>query len=379
MAKTKTRFRYEKRTKEDVKKRAAQSGGLFDSIFQSKFQTFTPKEGDYRLRFLPPTWDDPQHFGLDVYVHYGIGSDSQSYLCLEKMKGEKCPICEEKKRAERAGDADYARQLTATKRVLVWVVNRDDEDAGPLLWSMAWTIDRDLANLSIDKRTGEYLALDDPEEGYDVEFSRTGKGLKTKYVGVQVARKPSPLADDADLAEDWLKFITENPLTEVLQFFDYDHIEAVAKGVKEADDEEEEDEPPNKSKARQVEDDDDDDDEPPKRSAKAKDRPADDDDDDDDEPPKKSSRSRAEPSNDEDDDDDDDDDDEDDPRPTRRPPKTTSRSDEDDDDDDDDDEDEDEQPKKAVKSKSRPADDDDEDDDDEDNIHVPPKKAVRRR
>ena len=247
--KTRGRFVYKPREKDAVKKRANQSGGLFDSLFKSQFAVFTPKEGDYRLRMLPPTWNDAQHFGLDIYVHYSIGSDNQSYLCLDKMLGEKCPVCEQRKVAERGGDPDYAKSLTATKRVLVWCVDRSNEEGGPQLWSMAWTIDRDLANLSIDKASGELLLIDDPEEGYDIEFTRTGKGLKTKYSGTAVARRSSPLCDEERTADEWLGFVAENPLPDVLQYFDYEHIAAVASGAKKDADEDEE-EAPTRSKAR---------------------------------------------------------------------------------------------------------------------------------
>jgi hypothetical protein len=294
---------------------------------------------------LPPTWEDAQHFGLDIYVHYGIGSDNQSYLCLDKMRGEKCPICEQRKVAERSGDPEYARSLVPTKRVLVWVVDRADEESGPQLWSMAWTIDRDLANLSIDKASGELLLIDDPEDGYDIEFVRTGKGLKTKYSGTAVARRSSPLADDPKQADAWLAFVAENPLTEVLQYFDEDHIASVAEGKgaagdeaededeaptrskskgrsKAQDEEEEDDEPPRRSKPKPVkeEEEEDDDDLPPRRKPASKDE-----EEDEDEPPR---RSKPKPVRDEEEDEDD--------RPTKRPPTKTSRSSRDEDEPEDD-------------------------------------------
>jgi hypothetical protein len=347
----KERFKYRPREKDTVKKRANQSGGLFDSIFKSQFATFTPKEGDYRLRVLPPTWPDAQHFGLDIYVHYGIGSDNQSYLCLDKMLGEKCPICEQRKVAERSGDPEYARSLVPTKRVLVWVLDRADEESGPQLWSMAWTIDRDLANLSIDKASGELLLIDDPEDGYDIEFVRTGKGLKTKYSGTAVARRSSPLADDQDQADEWLKFVQDNPLTEVLQYFDYDHIASVAEGAaKKEDEEEDEDEPqtrskskararvteeeedegapPRRSKPKPVkEEEDEDEDLPPRRKPAA----AKDEEEDEDEQPRRKPKPVQEEEEDEDD------------RPTKRPPTKTSRSK----DEDENEEDEDEPPRRS--------------------------------
>jgi len=382
MRKERKSFQYEKRSKDDVKKRASQSGGLFDSIVKQSFTSFTPKEGDYRLRFLPPTWENPEHFGFDIFVHYGIGSDNQSYLCLEKMKGEKCPICEERKRAEKAGDADYARTLTPTKRVLTFIVDRDNEDDGPQLWSMAWTIDRDLANLSIDKRSGEYMALDDPEDGYDVEFTRTGKGLKTKYVGIQVARKATALSDDPDQAEAWLKFVSENPLPEVLQYYDYDHIAAAAQG-----------------KAKEEDDDDDEEEDRPTRSSKSSkvaSRRKQDDDEDDDEEEKfdciacsdtgrnskggfcvcaKGKKLKAKKSIPDDDEEDEEDDDEEEKRPTRKAAesakkkpvgKTVRTSPSDDEDDEDDEEEEKIPPKRVSTKKSKPVDDDDDEDDDDD-------------
>ncbi len=351
MAKEK-RFQYKPREKDAVKKRANQSGGLFDSVFKAQFASFNPKEGDYRLRILPPTWVEAQHFGLDVYVHYGIGSDNQSYLCLDKMRGERCPICEQRKVAERSGDPEYARTLVPTKRVLVWIIDRAEEDSGPQLWSMAWTIDRDLANLSIDKGSGELLLIDDPEDGYDIEFTRTGKGLKTKYSGTAVARRSSPLSDNSKQADEWLAFVADNPLTDVLQYYDYDHMASVAEGKdkdadKDDEDEDEELETRSKSKARSkpAKDDDEEDDEPPRRVKPKPVKEEEDDEDEDDLPPR---RAKPKPVK--------EDDEEDDDRPTKRPPtkKTTSRY------KDDDEEEDDEPPRRA---KSKPVKDEDEDED----------------
>ncbi len=337
----KSRFKYKKRDKKAVEKRAHQSGGLFDSILKSDFTSFNPKEGNYCLRILPPTWPDAEHYGLDVFVHYGVGSDNQSYVCLDKMLGETCPVCEERRKAEAEGDVDYAKMLTATKRVLVWVIDRANEDSGPLLWSMPWTVDRDFSNLSIDKKTGEVFAIDDPEEGFDVDFTRQGKGLKTKYIGSQIARRESPLNDDPEIMDEWLAFIQDNPLTDTIQYFDYDHIAAVAKG---------------RPKEDEDDDDEDDDDEQPvkkrvaKKRAVVEDEDDDDEDDDDEQPVKKRVAKKRAVVEDEDGDDEDDDDDDEDDLPPRRKPRD---EDEDEDDEADDDDDDDEPPVRRRPSKRR--------------------------
>jgi hypothetical protein len=213
-----------------VKQRQTQSGGLFDALFAADFVVYKVKEGENRLRFLPPTWRDAQHYAIDLFVHYGVGSDNGSYFCAAKMKGEGCLLCELRKEATKEGDIEYAASLSATKRVLAWVIDRDEEDAGPQLFPMAWTIDRDLANLSIDKRTGELLLLDDPDRGYDVEFTAVGTGLKRRYSGLLVSRHSSLLHDDSALADKWLDYVQNNPLPGTLVYYDQDHIRSVAEG-----------------------------------------------------------------------------------------------------------------------------------------------------
>lgn len=230
MAKTREAFKYTPRKREEVQQRANQQGGLFDSYIHDKFPMFRPKEGDFQLRFLPPTWENPDHYGYDISLHYGVGADNQAYLCPAKMHDRPCVICEERKLAEQAGDSDYARSLAPVKRVLVWVIDRDAEVDGPQVWPMPWTVDRDFAMLSIDKRSGEVICLDDPERGFDVAFGRRGTGIKTKYAGMQVARRSTPLSDDPKTQAEWLAFVVVNPLTSVFRFYDPDHVRSIFMG-----------------------------------------------------------------------------------------------------------------------------------------------------
>lgn len=231
-------FEYKARSKDQVSKRATQSGGDYDKYINESVKMFKPADGTNIVRILPPTWDGAEHFGLDIYVHFGIGSDNQAYLCLDKMKGEPCPICEELQRVKsEGGDEEYEKQLYPTKRVMVAIIDRDKEKEGPVVWPMSWTMDRDIGKLMIDKRSGEIYAIDHPEEGFDVEFDKEGKGLKTKYSGLAIARKPSELGNDK-----WLQFMVDNPLPDLLQYYSYDHIAKVftgkaSKASKQKDDE----------------------------------------------------------------------------------------------------------------------------------------------
>ena len=218
-------FKYQERSNDTYKQRGEAGGGDFDKYLKDNIKMFKPADGDNMIRVMPPTFHNAQHFGLDIHVHYQVGPDSQTYLCLFKMKGEPCPICDERERASRDGDTEYADKLKPTKRVLIYMIDRHVEKDGPVVWSMPWTIDRDVCKLVVDKRTGETLPIDHPERGYDIEFERKGKADRTQYIGLAIARRESPLGDAR-----WLDFIQDNPLDAILVYYPYDHIAKVFGG-----------------------------------------------------------------------------------------------------------------------------------------------------
>ena len=236
-AKKKSTFVYRERTAEDVKKRAEREGTRFDSIFKSNVDTYKPKVGDNLVRILPPTWEAFDHYAYSVYVHRNIGADNSTYLCPNKMLNKKCPICAAAKEAKDAGEEDEAKALRWNELCLAWVIDRDEEEPTPRLWSMTWTIDRDIVSLCQGKRSGGVLLIDHPDEGYDVSFVRRGQGLHTKYSAYQIDRDPSPICTDEDKQQEILDYITENPIPETLKFYDFEHLQNVLNGSAEATDE----------------------------------------------------------------------------------------------------------------------------------------------
>lgn len=221
----KSGFVYHRPSADDVKKRATSRGGNRDSFVIDAIQMFTPGDKLNKVRYLPQTWsDEPVHYGMDIYVHYGIGPDNSAYLCPYKMKGEPCPICEAKKQAYNEGDEETAKQLEPTYRVLSFMINRAKESEGPKLWAAPWTVDSNICAVSVDEDTNEVIYIDDPKTGYDAFFTRDGTGRNTKYSGEKIARKPSPLHADPDLLEKWLQFVVDHPIPECLVYHDYDYI-----------------------------------------------------------------------------------------------------------------------------------------------------------
>lgn len=238
VVKKKSGFVYKKRDPKTVRARAEQTGGKYDSIFKSGFDTYTAKMGDNCIRFLPPTWEDHEHYGLDIWVHSYVGVNSGSYLCLQKMKNKHCPICEAAAASKEAGETDEAKKLEANRRVLTWVLDRDGDTKTPQLYSLSWSMDKDISTLADNKRSGEVLLIDHPDEGYDVSFKRTGQKLNTRYVGVAIDRSPSSLSDRQKDQDAITAFIEENPLPSVLQYKSADFLEKIIDGTQEEKDEE---------------------------------------------------------------------------------------------------------------------------------------------
>ena len=342
---SKSRFQYKPRSKESVEKRASQQGGQFDNWTKDTIPMFTPKAGKHRVRFLPPMWDGAEHYGMDIYVHFNVGPDQQQYLCLRQHADSKCPLCEESERLKNAGEDDAAYDLKANKRVLGYVIDRDDEEAGPKLWAMPWTVDRDITALMVDPDSGEVILVDHPDEGYDIVFQRQGTGVNTKYVGAQIARKSSPLCDDPEVQDEWLEFVQNTPVPKTLCTFDYDYVknELEGGGPLDSDDDEEEKRGKSTKRRKKVEDDEEEDDPP---------FDADDDDDEEEEEEKPRRRRRVkkeEPEEEEEDDDDGEEEEEEKPRRRRRVKKEEPEEE----DDDDDEEEEEEKPRRRSRFKKR--------------------------
>lgn len=226
------RFKYQARSAEEVKARATRSLGGGEGYLKEGVEKFAPSTGVNTIRILPPTWADARHYGVDVHVHFGIGPDRSAYLDLDRMKGEPDPINEERIAAAEAGEEDLAKALRSKQRVLVWLIDRKNEEKGPLAWSMPAGLDKDFVNGAIDPDTGEVMSLDDPSEnGYDISFTKSGEGIKTEYTAIRVSRKPSPLSDDQEKADKWLQYVSDNPLPEILVFKTYDELKTAYAGT----------------------------------------------------------------------------------------------------------------------------------------------------
>jgi gp32 DNA binding protein like len=251
---SKLKFKYKPPKAEAVKRRSEQTGGRFDSIFKSGFDVYKPAVGDNNIRFLPPTWDDPEDFSYPVWVHKFVGPDNSTYLCPRKMGEGECAICEASRESKEAGEDDEAKKLQVTQQYVAWIIDRKGDEDTPLLYLISWTIDKDLAALRLNKHGG-ILDIANPDVGYDVSFKRVGQGLKTRYSAWSIDREETPIMDDEEEQDKILEFIQDNPVPDVLNQFNNEYLEKVMSGTsteKDEDDDngDEEDEKPARSKKR---------------------------------------------------------------------------------------------------------------------------------
>jgi hypothetical protein len=332
------RRRHRPLTSEALKKREDQKGGLYDSLAKEDIKVWRPKPGAHTVRFFEGTWPDAEHWAHDTWIHNNIGPDGGRYLCLKKMLGKPCSLCDETSALRAAGEEKASKDIGVRKGAAAWLIDRDAEEEGPQLWFYGRTVDEEMASRCRDRKTGDPIDVIHPDEGNDFFFKSVKEGKdarNVKYVGIELDRDPTPIHDKERVQDKWRDYVEDNPVPDCLNYYDNEYLKGLITGsnmAKSADDDDDEDERPSRSRRsrniddddadveddepvskrrRQRDDSDDDDDPPPKR------RRVVDDDDDDDPPPRRSRRDAV-------------DDDEDEPPPRNRS-KNRSRDEEEED------------------------------------------------
>jgi len=149
---------------------------------------WTPQVGKNIVRILP-AWAEGKRFYHKVWGHW-VRAQSTSYPCLNKMKGEKCPLCEEVERLRATGDRKHANALSASLRYYLQVIDRKNPEAGVQIFNTGSTVFKGIAALLNDEDWGPGLL--DIQKGYDIVIERTGEGLDTDYPSIRARKDPSP-------------------------------------------------------------------------------------------------------------------------------------------------------------------------------------------
>lgn len=210
-------------------------------------QQFKASNGSNLVRILPP-WSEEGFFYKDYWVHFIETTDNEGksvtrpVLCIQKEQGKKCPACEYRAQLNKSSDEsdkELAKKFRYSHRYTMQIIDQNNPDKGILLWSVSAKMMEEILKWFEKEDWGD---ITDPEEGYDLEFTRTGKGmLDTKYSAPTPATKnPTELDDWETLLEDLIdldEFVGKMKLS-------FKEFEALLQGedLEDEEDEEEEDE-----------------------------------------------------------------------------------------------------------------------------------------
>lgn len=171
----------------EKKRRLAEKSGGGGFILRQK------DEGTIRVRILP-TGDDFSHEITTFYLD-GIGSCNSPATF-----GEPCALLDtynELKNSDDDYDKDMAKSLVPRQKVVIPVLwykdakgKEIDEENSNRLLQITGGIAQDLIDLYLDE--DEWGDMTDPENGYDIKITRTGRGKNDTTYSV-MACKNTPL------------------------------------------------------------------------------------------------------------------------------------------------------------------------------------------
>lgn len=171
------------------KMRGASGGGTSKS--QNEWKRYVVKEGTHNLRILPA--QDGKLSWRDVAFHYfGFTKGNKQFICPKVTLNQPCPICE-------AWDAIRFSKVEAEKKIakvispkscsLFWVIDRENESEGPMIWTASYSPFNQLLTLFTNS---DWENMDDPVDGNDIALTYTVIDNAPNKYAVN-PRRPSPI------------------------------------------------------------------------------------------------------------------------------------------------------------------------------------------
>ena len=163
-----------------------------------------PTVGKQQVRIVPSAYDSKNPF-KELKFYYGI---TNKVMISPLNFGEKDPInLFAQKLREEYNKENYilAKKLDAKTRIFVPVVVRGEEDKGVRLWQFGKTVYEELLALAVDEEIGDYT---DIAGGRDLTVETVGPestGTPYNKSSVRVRLKTSPLSEDSNTVQTWLK------------------------------------------------------------------------------------------------------------------------------------------------------------------------------
>ncbi len=231
-----------KARREALQKRAQQSyesrddSGQFRNIFKEGIVLWKCGTGEHMLivvpymagKFDPNSKEGEWTYVLIIWVHYGIGSTQDAFVCPARNYNQPCPICEYRENLRKADDfdEDLVKSLTPKKRSLYNVIVLDsdkDSQKGVQVFDVAhWYMERHLSSQAKipAMATGgvqSYIPFADPELGKIVAFERKGLKMNSTFEGHKFLDRGYPIPEEymakAFVIDEWITTSTYEELS----------------------------------------------------------------------------------------------------------------------------------------------------------------------
>jgi len=164
------------------------------------------KVGKNIIRILPPLPEKKSPFFV-TYQHYiRTPNDDKpfAFSCPRLVLQIRCPACDEWQRLRKSSnrkDQERSKEFFPKRRVFCNVINRAEPETGPMVLAFGKTIHEELIALRQDEDAGGDFTH--PINGIDVVIERTGVGKFDTDYAVRLARRSTPISDDASVMDAW--------------------------------------------------------------------------------------------------------------------------------------------------------------------------------
>lgn len=169
------------------KNRSGNGGG-------GRIKYWKPKQGRNVIRILPGK--NGNDFYAEARVRYNVGPNKKRVV-VPLDPDEACPIKDFVDALYKSGDKDdekLAKKMRATNRYLFNVIDRSVEEGQEgygevMVYECGPSVFTDILSIICDPDYGD---ITDPENGWDIIITKTGKDLETEYK-VNARPKQSPI------------------------------------------------------------------------------------------------------------------------------------------------------------------------------------------
>lgn len=198
---------------QDVYRQAHQNIGKYGGLTGKPYinpdvPMYVPNDGENCIRIVDPIeLIELQIYFFDVNFHREVGFRKDYFLCLARHNIGPCAVCENATEDLWNTDKEAAKGFLPDMRRLMWVLDlKKPEEANILkLWSAPRKLSDEILAQSRDPEMDVIQEVSHPYEGVPIYFTRTGKGLRTVYSGVKLARNPMPI--DESIADQRFRFM----------------------------------------------------------------------------------------------------------------------------------------------------------------------------